>query len=114
MIYATNDSDGHRIAQNAAIFAFASEAEARAHLLRGYSPTDWNLATAVIGHGTYGDCWIKIHSTPGDDERCFKPFDREQLIIQAPGQHPGGRAWWITPSEPVLVIEHIDEAVVTD
>jgi hypothetical protein len=61
--------------------------------------------------GDFGDCWIKVHTAPGDFERYFWPFTQEQLIIAAPGQHPGGRTWWIMPSPAVLVIEHIEEMV---
>lgn len=108
MFYATTDADDGWISQNAAIVAFETEAAAREWLLRGYDAVDWNLETAVIEPGGFGDCWIKTIVEPGEDERFFEPFTRDQLIIQRPGQHPGGKAWWIEPSEPVLVISQIE------
>jgi hypothetical protein len=116
MFYATNDADGSCIRQNATIRAFDTEDEARAYLLGGYDAADWNLGTAVIGAGDYGDCWIKVHSEPTNDGDqliaglCeFEPFAAGQLIVRRSGQHPGGRAWWITPSPSVMVVEHIEE-----
>jgi len=109
MIYATTDNDCARISDNAAICAFKTEAEARAYLLSGYDAADWDHAAAVIEPGHFGDAWYKFYSwRPGDEER-FAPFTAEQLYIQRPGQHPGGRAWWITPRPEVLVISAIAE-----
>ena len=114
-IYATADAEGGHISQNATIHAFASEREARAYLLDGYDAADWRLETAEIGAGTFGDCWIKVHSAPrivGD--KLFAglfgctPFKADQLIVRSPGEHPGGRAWWIEPSDEVLVLTFID------
>lgn len=115
-IFATTDADGSHISQNADIFAFETEREARAYLLKGYDPTDWNLDTAEIGEGGFGDCWIKVNSAPSEHDGLFvaglcdfAPFAEHQLNIQAPGQHPGGRAWWIEPTAPVLVVTFIQE-----
>lgn len=107
--YATIENDGSRIAQDAYIAAFESRAEAVAYLLSGFDPADWNHTSAVIEAGEFGDCWVKTHRAPGDDESYFAPFTRDQLYIAGPGHHPGGRAWWIEPREEVLVIARIDE-----
>ena len=117
-IYATKDSDGGRISENATILAFASEQEARAYLLKGYDAADWDMASAEIGAGCYGDCWVKVHSAPHVDRDELiaglfdgAPFTADQLAVQAPGQHPGGRAWWIEPTEEVLVVTSIAAVV---
>jgi hypothetical protein len=113
-IFATNSSDDGRISENATILAFASEQDARAYLLKGYDPADWDLASAEIGAGRFGDCWVRVHSAPqieGDKliAGLFDgaPFMANQLDVRAPGQHPGGRAWWIEPTEEVLVVTSI-------
>jgi hypothetical protein len=113
-VFATHDADDGRIGQNATILAFASEQNARTYLLQGYDPADWDLASAEIGAGRFGDCWAKTHSAPqieGDKLIAglfdCAPFKADQLIVQSPGQHPGGRAWWIEPSEEVLVVTEI-------
>lgn len=109
MFYATHDCDGGRISQNSDIRAFETAEQARSYLLSPFSAADWDLDTAEIGPGYFGDCWIVVHSAPCENERYFKPFARNQLNITGPGQHPGGRAWWIEPAEPVLVIDYILE-----
>ena len=113
-VYATTDADGGRISQNATIREFASEQEARTYLLHGYDAADWKLETAEIGAGDFGDCWVKMHSAPQTDGDELivglfdcAPFKADQLIVQSPGQHPGGRAWWIEPIEPVLIMRNI-------
>lgn len=107
-VYATHDSEDGYINQNASIFAFDTEAAAREYLLGAFDADDWRQETAVIKAGRYGDAWIKVHSAPADDAHYFAPFSRGQLRIARPGQHPGGRAWWIEPSAPVLVVASIE------
>jgi len=109
MFYATLDTEADRISQNAYIAAFATRDEAVAYLLSRYDATEWDHASAEIGVGRYGDCWIKVHSVPGDAEPYFAPFAADDLYIARPGQHPGGRAWWIEPRPEVLVLEKINE-----
>lgn len=117
MIYATTDADEHKISANATIRAFETEEDARAYLLGAFDASDWRLDTAVIGAGDYGDCWVKVHSEPeveGDKlvAGLFDgaPFCADQLIVRKPGQHPGSRAWWIEPSEEVLVVTFVESA----
>jgi len=109
MFYATHDSEEGRIFQNAYIAAFTTREEAVAYLMAAFDAADWNHDSAVIDAGRYGDCWIKVHRAPGEAESYFAPFTADQLSILAPGQHPGGRAWWIEPAADVLVVERIEE-----
>lgn len=104
MIYATKDAEDGKIQQDAEIRAFATYDEARAWLLRGYDATEWDLDTAEIFAGRYGDAWLQYYQRPPHpDERGFKPFTIDQLSIEGPGWHPGGKAWWVTPIPDVLV-----------
>lgn len=100
MFYATHDFDGERIFQNAQIVAFPTRADAEA-FLRAPFGSEWDMTSATIAPGRFGDCWIKTLSAPSDR---FLPFADDGLIIQEPGSHPGGAAYWITPSPDVLVI----------
>lgn len=109
MIFATTDNDGVRVADNATIRAFDTEADARAWLLSAYDPAEWDHGSAAIKPGAWGDAWFKLYQWRDGDEERFEPFTAEQLYIQRPGQHPGGRAWWITPRPEVLVISAIAE-----
>jgi hypothetical protein len=111
--YATQDAADGKIFRDATIRKFATEAEARAYLLQGYDPKEWDLSTAEIGPGDYRDCWMEWMKAPrvgnpgaGDG---YAPFTFNQLFIQHPGQHPGGRFWWITPAVDVLIITEIHE-----
>lgn len=117
-IYATRDADEGRIEANATIIAFATEQEARAWLLEPYTRANgWDPETAQIEAGRYSDCWIKTYSEPREDgdemvigTGTCEPFRPDQLYVAAPGQHPGGRAWWIEPNVDVLVVADIHEA----
>ena len=105
--YATRDFDDGSIKQDATIAAFDTTSEATSYLLAGFSPTDWNHSTAIIEAGEFGDCWIKIYGPLKNVDTA--PFCTRDLFIQSPGQHPGGKATWITPLLPVLVVSRIDE-----
>ena len=115
-VYATRDADDDRIKKNATIRAFASEQEALDYLLKGYDAADWKLESAALGTGTFGDYWMVVHSEPHvDDDKLIagacdcSPFAADQLYVLGPGEHPGGRAWWIEPAEAVLTL-HIEPA----
>jgi hypothetical protein len=74
---------------------------------------EWDVETAEIAPGGYGDCWMKWMKAPrvgnpGAGEG-YAPFSYTQLIVQAPGTHPGGRFWWITSSPDVLTVAEIKE-----
>jgi hypothetical protein len=115
VLFATRDAEYGRISEHAAICAFASYQEARDWLLDAYEPSDWQYSSAVVEPGRFSDCWIKTASTPviEDGELWLgalrvEPFYADQLTVRAPGAHPGGKAYWIEPSEPVLVVSYIE------
>lgn len=99
-VYATRDADGVYIHQDARIRPFRTAAEAEEWLLDAY-PITVPGERPVFKIGEFGDCWIKLHSIK---DLSVWQFSREQLNIQAPGTHPGGRMWWVTPRPPVLVV----------
>jgi hypothetical protein len=39
----------------------------------------------------------------------LRPFSYTQMIISAPGTHPGGKEYWVTPRAYVLVVTDIRE-----
>lgn len=112
-IYATRDADDGKISRVATIQKFATIEAAREWLLSPYDASEWDVSSAVIEPGGYGDCWMKWAKAPrvgnpgsGDG---YAPFTYRQLSVQAPGEHPGGRFWWITPLVDVLVVSEIRE-----
>jgi hypothetical protein len=107
--YTTNDADGDYIAENAWIDVHDSEAEARAALLKAYDPREWDRAKAVIEPGNFSDCWIKTRQKLGVGDPMLRPFSYTQMIISAPGTHPGGKEYWVTPRAYVLVVTDIRE-----
>lgn len=108
-VYATIENENGYISEDAAIFPFGTEADARAYLLRGFDESDWDLSSAVIESGRFSDCWVKCLNKPRLDDPAFEPFGPQDLYVASPGEHPGGRMWWITPRVDVLVLSHIDE-----
>lgn len=108
-VYATRDSDGGHIARDASIHRFDTVAEARAWLLKPYDPGDWRHDSVQIEAGRYCDCWVKLLAPPRTAGSALPPFARRQLYVQRPGEHPGGRFWWVTPAPDVLVVAHIEE-----
>lgn len=105
MFYATHYSDDGKIAEGADISAFNTEEEARAWLLKAFEKSGWEEAgfQIMIEVGSYGDCWIKASRAPEDDDRWIAPFSAADLYVAAPGHHPGGKRYWITPRPDVLV-----------
>lgn len=108
MFYATNDADGLKIASNATIFAFQTREEAEAWLRKPFG-SEWDQASIKIGHGHFGDCWIKTLKEPEADEKWLAPFRLDECIVQRPGSHPGGRMYWITPATDVLIVTEARE-----
>lgn len=105
-VYATLDSEGDRIERDAAIFAFPSLQQAREYLLDGFPENWWRWETAAIEAGSYGDAWIKTLDYPAP--YVVEPFTLDECSIARPGEHPGGREYWITPRPDVLVVSHIE------
>lgn len=101
MFYATHDADNGTIAERATIRSFSTREEAVAYLLEPFDSSDWDHGTAVIEAGRFGDCWQKRHFEVSESD-----FDID-VSIQAPGQHPGGRYWWVTPTDKILVVANI-------
>lgn len=66
----------------------------------------------MIEPGNFGDCWIKVRQIPVTDSHgklksglCdFNPFNASQLSVRGPGQHHGGKQWWVEPLLDVLVV----------
>lgn len=99
--YATLDADQTDIQENAYIAVFDTREDAEEYLRSQVDPAEWSVE---IEGGSFGDCWIKCHNEPVDRYSVdIAPFAFEDLIIRAPGQHPGGRQWWIEPRVEVLV-----------
>ena len=98
MIYATHDNDGLKIDSSARVYAFDTREIAEAWLREA-----WKLSGFLveIAEGEFGDCWFKTINAPNEVD--CRPFSEGELIIQSPGQHPGGAFYWVTPRVPVLV-----------
>ena len=110
-VYATLDADTDgSIHLNADIYRFGSVIEARAWLLAPYDPAEWNLAAAKIGPGRFGDCWIRTIDPVRVGASLLNPFTYTQVRVARPGQHPGGRDYWVTPAVDVLTVTYIEEA----
>jgi hypothetical protein len=107
--YATHDSDGPHIAENANIVAFNDRAAAVAYLMGSYDPKWWDHASAIVEPGSFGDCWIKTMEAPPVGATWIAPFSRSQMRVEKPGRHPGGRQYWTTPAVNVLVVSRIEE-----
>ena len=105
--FATLDSDHGVISSDANIVRFDSRAQAAAYLLDAYPASDWDHSSAEIEAGDYNDCWRKVHEYP--EAAWVAPFRRCDVSVQHPGQHPGGKAYWITPRPEVLVVSRIAE-----
>jgi hypothetical protein len=98
--YATLDSEDGSIQEDAHIVKFDTRAEAEAYLRDGYDPAEWAVD---IKDGGYSDCWMKFQNAPRVGDAALAPFSYTQLSILRPGQHPGGKQYWITPRSEVLV-----------
>lgn len=98
--YATRDSEDGYINEDAHVAVFDTRAEAEAYLRDGFDSTEWAVD---VEDGRYGDCWMKFQNAPRVGDTSLSPFTYNQLSILAPGQHPGGKQYWITPRPDVLV-----------
>lgn len=100
--YATTNNEGQYITEGAHIARFETEAEAIAYVMDAASSLTEDH-TIDIAHGSYGDCWVKLPHNPRVGDTAISPFSRNQLVVQGPGQHPGGRAYWVTPRANVII-----------
>lgn len=116
MPYATRDNDGHVIRENAYIRFFETDKEAQEWLaeaidLESFREDD-SASFIVYEHGGFSDCWIRLHRDPFTDgllgyvvTEISRPLTYEgvPVSLNPPGDHPGGREWWITPKVDVLI-----------
>lgn len=106
LVYATRDyeqtgPDFGRIREDAEIQVFTSRSAAEAWLRDGYK----NDGPVIISTSTeWGDAWIKSIDAPHVDTTWIAPFRLDDLYIQGPGEHPGGRFYWITPSADISIL----------
>ena len=99
-IYATRHANDTQIVEDAEIYVFGTRAEAEAFLRKGF---DFEFEVEVV-RGDFSDCWKKFYTfTPDKDAASMFPFESDDLIVQPPGSHPGGKMYWITPQPEVLV-----------
>lgn len=102
--YMTFDADDDRIADRGTISGYDSPEEALAVARKSYEGS--GFVVTGLESARYGDCWFKVQSGPTPDqlERWAAEADMnvDDLIVQGPGTHPGGRAWWITPRVDVM------------
>lgn len=64
----------------------------------------------VVQTWGFNDCWIKSwSSTYKEIKETIKlfcePFSPAHLAIAKPGSHPGGNAYWISPTVPIYGFE---------
>lgn len=104
--YATLDSDGGYIREDAFIGCFETYSDAVEYLKHGYDPRYWDHSSIEVGEGRYGDCWLKTLQEPRED--MFEPFGSDGVYVSGPGGHPGF-GYWTTPRHSVLVIKKIME-----
>ena len=103
--YATGDSANGIIAQNAKIEQFDSRAAAEAYLATLYVPGLADGEGLAFETGDFEGCWVVRHDRKEVEALDYAegPFERDDLTIWPPGQHLGGKAWWVTPSPEVLI-----------
>lgn len=105
MVYVTLDHDDLRIAENATIYAMpdmdAALAWAKAHW------KGWDTSNAYLTPGRFGDAWLRTYS-PATVSGKIGPFDLDDVSILPPGQHPGGRAYWVQPTQDVYILMGVE------
>ena len=96
--YASRDADDGCISVGANISAFDTREVAETYLREPYRHAD---SPPVIETGRYSDCWLKCSVESGPV--AYAPFQLDDMLILAPGQHPGGKELWLTPQPDVLI-----------
>lgn len=98
MIFTTDQIEQGWVAQDADLYEYESEAKATEALHSCYEEK-------IIGweEADFGDCWVKFYEEPEVDDDGYTEIDGIKCNVQHPGTHPGGKAWWCTPTEPVMV-----------
>lgn len=98
-LYTNDEVDTGWAAEGADLERYETEAEATAAFQRGYSDakiSGWQEAS-------FGDCWVKCYTAPDFDAEGYAEIDGIKCNVQHPGTHPGGKAWWCTPVDAVMV-----------
>ena len=103
--YSTGDSANGIIAQNAKIEQFDSREAACAYLATCHADGLDEGEGLTFETGAFADCWVKRHDREEVEAPDYAegPFEKDDLSILAPGQHPGGKAWCVTPFPEVLI-----------
>ena len=103
--YATHDFDD-TINCGANFMKVASRDEALAWFRKGYKNSGLIVVDVTDDIDFFADYWVKLHHRPTADELEDYAEDigcsADDLIVQNPGSHPGGNAWWITPRINIL------------
>ncbi len=104
-IYATRDNPEIYIAEHANIRKFSTRAAARAYLEAPYDLGELESEEGALVFeeaSDYADCWKKLPYKPsvGDPEPSL--FSYRQVLILNPGEHPGGKYYWLTPRPEVM------------
>jgi len=104
--YATLDSEAGHIEEDAHIASFKTYQDSVLYL--AHKAIDYLEPGEVMTYeaGDFSDCWIK--SIPNPENGCLQewdgnPFSVDDMMIQRPGDHPGGKVYWVTPRHTVLV-----------
>ena len=102
-VYVTLDADGRDIERDADILRFRSMSAALRYVRAHFPPAE--VESVELTSGSFGDAWQKWHRRPVPvrDSHRLAPFRFADVRIAEPGQHPGGREWWITAPADVLV-----------
>jgi len=101
-VYYTLDADGDRIAERASILKADTMQEALDACRASYRGSDFDVMELEVGW--FKDCWIKVLDRSTLDYRLAEWTEEAgDLYVENPGQNPGGKAWWITPTAEILV-----------
>lgn len=98
--YLTNDSSDGMAHENAEFIKVSTKEEALTHFKEQYEDSGF-IVTGLIELFGFADCWCKCHFKPDQDllENLAGQIgcSVDDIHVSAPGTHPGGRSWWITP-----------------
>lgn len=77
---------------------------------------DWGGGQKCVGFepNRFGDCWVKFYRRPLISENGSMEIGGIECHVQGPGEHPGGRAWWATPTEDVFTPVYEEVPAETD
>jgi hypothetical protein len=78
------------------VYAADTQQDAHQHAVHdGLLITDWERVDLPE--------WIKVQDRPSSDQLAdwVAPLSADDVVVKAPGTHPGGNAYWIEPSADV-------------